>query len=128
MAHDVDLLTTSAKFEVARGCGLRAFLGRVYLKVAAGLALSTALVSTFLVTAAAFVGLISWGYLTKRNLSGFDAGLIAADTQRLKRIYYRTTAPDALEASSNYSALTLYLNFINLFELLFSLSGSRSRR
>lgn len=246
MAYDVDLLTPSAKFEAARDSGLRAFLGRVHLKVAVGLALSAAvawcvagipavrdlvfttapgqgpgftgwglvllfsplavlffasftlraetaraaawlywtmaglvggslgllvlvytggaLASTFLVTAAAFIGLSLWGSATKRNLSGLGAflvvalvglilamllnlvlkspllnlildglgvmifaGLIAADTQRLKRIYYQTTASDALEASSNYGALTLYLNFINLFELLLSLAGSRSR-
>jgi hypothetical protein len=56
------------------------------------------------------------------------AGLIASDTQRLKRVYYETSDPDALEASANYGALSLYLNFVNLFELLLSLSGSRSRR
>ncbi len=54
--------------------------------------------------------------------------LIAADTQRLKLIYYQVGDPAALEAASNYGALTLYLNFINLFELLLSLSGGRSRR
>jgi FtsH-binding integral membrane protein len=247
MAYDVDLLTAPARFEIARDSGLRVFLGRVYLKVAAGLALSAAvawcvaelpalrdlvfvsapgqdpgftgwglalvfsplavlflasfvtraetgrasawlywtvaglvggslsllvlvytgaaLVSTFLVTAAAFVGLTAWGYLTRRNLSGAGAflvaalfglilamlvnlflkspvldlvlnglgvlifaGLIAADTQRLKRIYYQTAESGGLGASSNYGALTLYLNFINLFELLLSFSGSRSRR
>lgn len=56
------------------------------------------------------------------------AGLIAADTQRLKEIYYATSDPEALDASANYGALTLYLNFINLFELLLSFSGGRSRR
>lgn len=56
------------------------------------------------------------------------AGLIAADTQRLKGIYYQVGEPEALEAASNYGALTLYLNFINLFELLLSLTGARSRR
>jgi len=55
------------------------------------------------------------------------AGLIAADTQRLKTIYYQS-ADGQLEASSNYGALTLYLNFINLFDLLLSLSGGQSRR
>jgi FtsH-binding integral membrane protein len=246
MSFDVDLLTPPARFEAARDVGLRAFLGRVHLKVAAGLALSAAvawcvaeipalrdvvftsgrgqepgftgwglvllvsplavlalaaftvragttraaawlywttaglvggslglfvlaytggvLVSTFLVTGAAFIGLSLWGAATRRNLSGLGAflvvalvglvlamllnlvlknplldlildglgvvifaGLIAADTQRLKQIYYQT-ASDALEASSTYGALTLYLNFINLFQLLLPLSGARSRR
>jgi FtsH-binding integral membrane protein len=123
------------------------------------------LVSTFLVTACAFVALSLWGFATKRNLSGFGnfmlaglaglivamvvslflrssalyfvldalgvlifSGLIAADTQRLRRIYEQGLDPQALEASANYGALTLYLNFINLFELLLSLTGSRSRR
>jgi len=56
------------------------------------------------------------------------AGLIAADTQRLKLIYYQVGEGPALRAASDYGALSLYLNFINLFELLLALSGSRSRR
>jgi uncharacterized protein len=53
-------------------------------------------------------------------------GLIASDTQRLKIIYYQS-ADGQLEASSNYGALTLYLNFINLFDLLLGLSGGQRR-
>lgn len=123
------------------------------------------LVSTFLMTAAAFGGLSLWGYATKRNLTALGnfmvtalcglivamlinlflrspganlvinligvfifAGLIAADTQRLKMIYYQSDDPEMMAAASNYGALTLYLNFINLFELLLSFSRSRSRR
>jgi uncharacterized protein len=56
------------------------------------------------------------------------SGLIAADTRRLKLIYYQLDDPARLGAASNYGALSLYLNFINLFELLLSLMSGRSRR
>jgi len=56
------------------------------------------------------------------------SGLIAVDTQRLKDYYYQAANDEELEASSNYGALTLYLNFINLFQFLLSMTGLRSRR
>jgi FtsH-binding integral membrane protein len=56
------------------------------------------------------------------------SGLIASDTQRLKDVYYESTDPEVLGAVSNYGALSLYLNFVNLFELLLSLASGRSRR
>jgi FtsH-binding integral membrane protein len=55
------------------------------------------------------------------------AGLIAADTQQLRRIYAELDDKDALEAASSYGALTLFLNFINLFQLLLSFGGRRRR-
>lgn len=54
------------------------------------------------------------------------AGLIAFDTQRLKHTYYdiggdaRGTA-----VATNFGALSLYLNFINLFMFLLRFFGSR---
>jgi FtsH-binding integral membrane protein len=56
------------------------------------------------------------------------AGLTAADTQALRRIYHEATAPDGLGAASSYGALTLYLNFLNLFQLLLALRSPRGRR
>jgi FtsH-binding integral membrane protein len=56
------------------------------------------------------------------------SGLIASDTQRLKDIYHESTDPEVLDVISNYGALSLYLNFVNLFELLLSLASGRSRR
>ena len=54
------------------------------------------------------------------------AGLIAWDTQRLKLMYYDLGGDEASTAvATNYGALSLYLNFINLFQFLLSLLGDR---
>jgi FtsH-binding integral membrane protein len=54
------------------------------------------------------------------------AGLIAYDTQRLKMTYYRLGGDQqAMSVATNYGALQLYLNFINLFQFLMSMLGSR---
>lgn len=55
------------------------------------------------------------------------AGLTAFDTQRLKYMYYQIGG-DARAASvgSTYGALSLYLNFINLFQFILSLMSPRS--
>ena len=54
------------------------------------------------------------------------AGLIAWDTQRLKMTYYQLGGEAAsMAVATNYGALNLYLNFINLFQFLLSLTGSR---
>jgi hypothetical protein len=54
------------------------------------------------------------------------AGLIAFDTQRLKMMYYDLGGDEAsTSVATNYGALSLYLNFINLFQFLLSLLGER---
>ena len=54
------------------------------------------------------------------------AGLIAYDTQRLKMTYYQLGGNDAaLGVATNYGALRLYLDFINLFQFLLSFFGNR---
>ena len=54
------------------------------------------------------------------------AGLIAYDTQRLKMTYYQLGGDQAaMGVATNYGALSLYINFINLFQFLLSLMGSR---
>ncbi|MBV9509529.1 MAG: Bax inhibitor-1/YccA family protein [Caulobacteraceae bacterium] len=54
------------------------------------------------------------------------AGLIAYDTQNLKMTYYQFGAnSQALGVATNYGALRLYLNFINLFQFLLSFTGQR---
>jgi FtsH-binding integral membrane protein len=54
------------------------------------------------------------------------AGLIAYDTQRLKMTYYELGGDQAaMSVATNYGALSLYINFINLFQFLMSLFGSR---
>ena len=54
------------------------------------------------------------------------AGLTAYDTQRIKSEYtYGAMQGDVLEKSAISGALSLYLNFINMFTLLLNLFGSR---
>jgi FtsH-binding integral membrane protein len=54
------------------------------------------------------------------------AGLTAYDTQRLKMTYYRLGGDQAsLAVQTNYGALSLYLDFLNLFLLLLRLFGGR---
>jgi FtsH-binding integral membrane protein len=54
------------------------------------------------------------------------AGLIAYDTQRLKMTYYQLGGDQqAMGVATNYGALSLYINFINLFQFLLSILGSR---
>jgi FtsH-binding integral membrane protein len=54
------------------------------------------------------------------------AGLIAYDTQRLKMTYYELGGNQAaMGVATNYGALSLYINFINLFQFLLAIFGSR---
>jgi FtsH-binding integral membrane protein len=57
------------------------------------------------------------------------AGLIAYDTQRLKMTYYALGGNQAaMGVATNYGALSLYLNFLNLFQFLLMFVGGGSRR
>jgi FtsH-binding integral membrane protein len=57
---------------------------------------------------------------------GIFAGLVAYDTQKLKMIYYEVRGDSAsMAAATNFGALNLYLDFINIFQLLLSLFGGR---
>jgi FtsH-binding integral membrane protein len=57
---------------------------------------------------------------------GIFAGLIAFQTQALKMTYYQLQGDSAgLAAATNFGALSLYLDFINLFQILLSLFGGR---
>jgi uncharacterized protein len=54
------------------------------------------------------------------------AGLTAYDTQRLKEEYYHVAGDVAMASKAAVSgALSLYLNFINMFQMLLSLFGNR---
>ncbi|MBZ0147078.1 MAG: Bax inhibitor-1/YccA family protein [Pseudorhodoplanes sp.] len=54
------------------------------------------------------------------------AGLTAWDTQRLKSEYvYAAADGETMERSAIMGALSLYLNFINMFQFLLSLLGTR---
>jgi len=52
-------------------------------------------------------------------------GLTAYDTQRIKESYYEADAGDVMAKKSIMGALSLYLNFINLFVMLLQLFGDR---
>ena len=57
------------------------------------------------------------------------AGLIAYDTQRLKMTYYQLGGDTAgMGVATSYGALSLYLDFINLFQFLLMFMGGGSRR
>ncbi len=58
---------------------------------------------------------------------GIFAGLIAADTQRLKMMYYQVGGDQAaMSSATSWGALSLYLDFVNLFRfLLYFMGGSR---
>jgi FtsH-binding integral membrane protein len=54
------------------------------------------------------------------------AGLTAYDTQRLKLTYYQLGGDqNAMAVATNYGALSLYLDFINMFQFLLALLGGR---
>ena len=54
------------------------------------------------------------------------AGLTAYDTQRLKMTYYQLGGDQsAMSVATSYGALSLYLDFINLFQFLLQFLGNR---
>jgi FtsH-binding integral membrane protein len=54
------------------------------------------------------------------------AGLTAYDTQRLKMTYYQLGGNEAgMSVATSYGALSLYLDFINLFQFLLAIFGNR---
>jgi FtsH-binding integral membrane protein len=56
---------------------------------------------------------------------GVFAGLTAYDTQRIKALYDSSDDETSAGRKSVLAALSLYLNFINLFMMLLRLAGSR---
>ena len=56
------------------------------------------------------------------------SALTAFDTQRLKRDYYTLEGDQrAMAVATNWGALSLYLNFVNLFQFIMSFLGGSSR-
>lgn len=53
------------------------------------------------------------------------AGLTAYDTQRIKQTYFQMQGQEMLAKSAVMGALSLYLDFINMFILLLQLFGAR---
>jgi FtsH-binding integral membrane protein len=122
----------------------------------------TSIAQTFFASAGAFAGLSLWGYVTKKDLSGFGtflimgvwglliamliniflkstmmnlvisglgvllfAGLTAYDTQKLKSLYSYVAGSDFVGKTVVMGALTLYLDFINMFMFLLRFMGDR---
>lgn len=122
----------------------------------------TSIARTFFVTAATFLAMSLYGYLTRANLarlglfllmgligliiaslinlflvsSTFEliisivgvlifVGLTAYDTQRTKEIYLESDTLQIARKKAIIAALSLYLDFINLFLMLLRLSGER---
>lgn len=55
------------------------------------------------------------------------AGLVAFDTQRLKNMYYQLGGNErAMSVATTYGALSLYINFINLFQFILSFMSPRN--
>ncbi len=77
------------------------------------------LVSLFLQSSALIFAINALGVL-------IFAGLTAYDTQRLKMTYYQLGGNEnALGVATNYGALSMYLNFVNLFQFLLAFMGNR---
>jgi uncharacterized protein len=54
------------------------------------------------------------------------SGLTAWDTQSIKDMYYGSDSYEEAQKKSIFGALSLYLNFINMFQALLSLFGDRN--
>jgi len=96
--------------------------------------------STFFITAAMFGAVSLYGYTTKADLTRMGsfmmmgligiiiAGLTAYDTQRIKADYLEYAYAEGTEEAgkrSVFDALGLYLNFVNIFQLLLQFVGVR---
>ena len=53
-------------------------------------------------------------------------GLTAFDSQRIKSQYYEGHSQEVLEKGAIMGAVSMYLNFLNLFMFLLSLLGNRN--
>ena len=53
------------------------------------------------------------------------AGLTAYDTQRIKSLYFHVAGTDMMGKTAIMGALSLYLDFVNMFQFLLSFMGSR---
>jgi hypothetical protein len=53
------------------------------------------------------------------------AGLTAYDTQRIKSLYFQVAGTDMMGKTVIMGALSLYLDFVNMFTFLLNFMGSR---
>ena len=93
---------------------------------------------TFFIAAAMFLSMSLWGYTTGQDLSRFGSflimgvigvlvftGLTAWDTQNIKSQYAHNLGHETETKMAVFGALSLYLNFVNIFQLLLHLTGER---
>jgi FtsH-binding integral membrane protein len=95
----------------------------------------------FFITAATFGAMSLWGYTTKKDLTGMGAfmlmglfGLMIASVVNLflmsSGLQWAVSEGWGTEANDKlaiFGALSLYLNFINLFQFILSLTGDSRR-
>jgi FtsH-binding integral membrane protein len=89
---------------------------------------------TFFIAATMFGATSLYGYVTKRDLSRFGSfligivvfvGLTAWDTQNIKEQYADNFDQESQQKLAVFGALSLYLNFVNIFQLLLNFTGQR---
>jgi uncharacterized protein len=93
------------------GFGTFLIMGLVGLLVA--MVINIFLQSTAMAMAISFIGVLLF------------AGLTAYDTQKIKSMYFYVAGTDMVGKSVIMGALTLYLDFINMFTFLLSFMGDR---
>jgi hypothetical protein len=72
-----------------------------------------------------FVGSDTLGWVISSAGVLIFAGLTAYDTQRIKNEYFYLQGPEMIGKAAVMAALTLYLDFINMFQFLLSFLGNR---
>ncbi len=73
-----------------------------------------------------FLHLAGLQFIVQIVLLGVFSGLIAFQTQQLKMTYYQIGGnAENLKVATNFGALNLYLDFINIFQIVLSLFGGR---
>jgi uncharacterized protein len=72
-----------------------------------------------------FVGSATMGWVISFAGVLIFAGLTAYDTQKIKSIYFQVQGSDMLGRAAIMGALSLYLDFVNMFQFLLSFMGGR---
>jgi FtsH-binding integral membrane protein len=73
-----------------------------------------------------FLHLAGLQFMVQIVLLGIFAGLVAFQTQALKMTYYQIGGnAEGLAVATNFGALNLYLDFINIFQIILALFGGR---
>src|SRR5258707_225138 len=118
-------IADQASFDV----GLRTHMVRVYNYMASGLALS-GIVAFGLFSSAELAGLVNmiWPSGTMSFIISaagvlIFSGLIAYDTQKIKEQYVEAWGTEMAEKIAIFGALSLYLDFVNLFQFLMAFMG-----